>query len=90
MVCFWYEKPYYHSDVRLFLLNRLFLRFSRLIRKKSIATSNLNYDGAKKFFATNIGYYFTKLNNFRKLCVKKYIYTINHKKIAINYFFFSL
>lgn len=29
------------------------------------------------------------LNDFRKYLLKKYIYTINHKRIAVNYFFFS-
>jgi heme/copper-type cytochrome/quinol oxidase subunit 1 len=37
-------------------------------------------------FAVNL----TKLNNMRKYVFKKYIYTINHKRIAINYFFFSM
>jgi heme/copper-type cytochrome/quinol oxidase subunit 1 len=29
-------------------------------------------------------------NNLRKYIFKKYVYTINHKRIAINYFFFSM
>jgi heme/copper-type cytochrome/quinol oxidase subunit 1 len=29
------------------------------------------------------------MNDFRKYFLKKYIYTINHKRIAMNYFFFS-
>lgn len=32
----------------------------------------------------------TRFNNFRKYIFKKYIYTINHKRIAINYLFFSM
>jgi hypothetical protein len=32
---------------------------------------------------------FRRLNDFRKYFLKKYIYTINHKRIALNYFFFS-
>jgi len=39
-----------------------------------------------KRFRVNI----TKLNNLRKYVFKKYVYTINHKRIAINYFFFSM
>lgn len=31
-----------------------------------------------------------RINNLRKYFFKKYIYTINHKRIAINYFFFSM
>lgn len=30
------------------------------------------------------------INAFRKYIFKKYVYTINHKRIAINYFFFSM
>lgn len=38
----------------------------------------------------HIHYYITWLNDFRKYVTKKYIYTINHKRIAINYFYFSM
>lgn len=40
----------------------------------------------KLIFYKNINW----LNDFRKYIFKKYIYTINHKRIAINYFFFSM
>ena len=40
----------------------------------------------KTIFYKNINW----LNDFRKYIFKKYIYTINHKRIAINYFFFSM
>ena len=34
--------------------------------------------------------YMTQFNDRRKYLLKKYVYTINHKRIAINYFFFSI
>jgi len=34
--------------------------------------------------------YFSKLNNLRKYILKKYVYTINHKRIALNYLYFSM
>ncbi len=34
--------------------------------------------------------YMTQFNDRRKYILKKYVYTINHKRIAINYFFFSI
>ncbi len=37
-------------------------------------------------FKYSIHYY----NNLRRHIIKKYIYTINHKRIAINYFYFSM
>nr|YP_004841742.1 cytochrome c oxidase subunit 1 [Ichthyophthirius multifiliis]AEL89284.1 cytochrome c oxidase subunit 1 [Ichthyophthirius multifiliis] len=45
------------------------------------------------YFIQVKSYIFNKfffLNNFRKYILKKYIYTINHKRIAINYFYFSM
>ena len=34
--------------------------------------------------------FLNKINDRRKFFLKKYVYTINHKRIAINYFFFSM
>lgn len=34
--------------------------------------------------------YCTQLNDRRKYILKKYVYTINHKRIALNYFYFSM
>lgn len=34
--------------------------------------------------------YSTQFNDRRKYILKKYVYTINHKRIAINYFYFSM
>lgn len=49
------------------------------------------------FFSTNkynyferIKIYFNQFNDRRKYLLKKYVYTINHKRIAMNYFFFSM
>lgn len=43
---------------------------------------NLNLEYIKERLA--------KLNDMRKYFLKKHIYTINHKRIALNYFFFSM
>lgn len=45
-----------------------------------------NYFFFFEYFKNNFNYY----NDFRKYILKKYIYTINHKRIAINYFYFSM
>jgi len=34
--------------------------------------------------------YFNRFNDLRKYFLKKYVYTINHKRIALNYFYFSM
>jgi len=41
-------------------------------------------------FRISLSKYFARINNLRKYIVKKYIYTINHKRIALNYLYFSM
>ena len=43
-----------------------------------------------KLFLEYFRVLFTQLNDRRKYILKKYVYTINHKRIAINYFIFSM
>jgi heme/copper-type cytochrome/quinol oxidase subunit 1 len=43
-----------------------------------------------KLFLEYFKVLFTQLNDRRKYILKKYVYTINHKRIAINYFIFSM
>ena len=35
-------------------------------------------------------YFFNSFNDRRKYILKKYVYTINHKRIALNYLYFSM
>jgi len=60
-------------------VNNILLIFNNVFSKKIIHISMINF---KK--------YSTQLNDRRKYILKKYVYTINHKRIAINYMFFSL
>ena len=41
-------------------------------------------------FRMKLDMYFHKFNDQRKYFFKKYIYTINHKRIALNYLYFSM
>jgi anthranilate/para-aminobenzoate synthase component I len=41
-------------------------------------------------FRVNMEIYLNKFNDLRKYFFKKYIYTINHKRIALNYLYFSM
>lgn len=43
-----------------------------------------------KFWQDRLYKYATQLNDRRKYLLKKYVYTINHKRIAINYYYFSM
>ena len=47
---------------------------------------NLSFNNLKIFFGKKLN----KLNDLRKYFLKKHIYTINHKRIALNYFYFSM
>lgn len=41
-------------------------------------------------FFDRIKLYINRFNDLRKYFLKKYVYTINHKRIALNYFYFSM
>ena len=58
--------------------------FIIFLQKFSINSQNF------KSWQSNTLRYLTYINDSRKYILKKYVYTINHKRIAINYFYFSL
>ena len=67
------------------LKNDFFFFFIDLKKKK------INFNKTTKInFFLSIKNYFNQFNDKRKFFVKKYLYTINHKRIAINYFYFSM
>ena len=53
------------------------------------ATKFLNFLNKPAVVLNRFKLIFTQINDRRKYILKKYVYTINHKRIAINYFFFS-
>jgi hypothetical protein len=50
----------------------------------------VNFLSKPNLFLEKLKVLFTQLNDRRKYILKKYVYTINHKRIAINYFIFSM
>ena len=50
----------------------------------------INFLVKPKLFLEYFKVLFTQFNDRRKYVLKKYVYTINHKRIAINYFIFSM
>ena len=50
----------------------------------------INFLTKPNLFLNQFKVLFTQLNDRRKYILKKYVYTINHKRIAINYFIFSM
>jgi heme/copper-type cytochrome/quinol oxidase subunit 1 len=55
-----------------------------------IIHNNVTTSFQNRYFNQKIKSKFTYLNNYRKYIFKKYVYTINHKRIAINYLYFSM
>ena len=71
---------------RFFILDVKFLFTDLLYNLFNFQSDLLNYKDWKfKFFK-----YLTQLNDRRKFILKKYVYTINHKRIALNYLYFSM
>lgn len=48
------------------------------------------YDFTNYLFFQRLKIYLNRFNDLRKYFLKKYVYTINHKRIALNYFYFSM
>lgn len=47
-------------------------------------------DFSNYLFLDRIKLYLNRFNDLRKYFLKKYVYTINHKRIALNYLYFSM
>lgn len=52
--------------------------------------SGLQKDFTDFLFLKRLRNNFNRFNDLRKYFFKKYVYTINHKRIALNYFYFSM
>lgn len=50
----------------------------------------LQTDFSNFVFFNRFKVYLNRFNDLRKYFLKKYVYTINHKRIALNYFYFSM
>lgn len=51
---------------------------------------SLKTDVNQYLFLLRFKRFFTQFNDLRKYFMKKYVYTINHKRIALNYLYFSM
>ena len=65
-------------DIRFFLIDLSFYFYG-------VQTEFTNFN-----FFNKIKIYLNRFNDLRKYFMKKYVYTINHKRIALNYFYFSM
>jgi len=62
----------------------------KVVHDLQFITNGLYYDFSNFLFLKRIKLYLTRFNDLRKYFLKKYVYTINHKRIALNYFYFSM
>jgi hypothetical protein len=74
-----------------FRLNFFYLDIRNIIHDFFFFLSGfIGFISKPKLFLEYFKVLFTQLNDRRKYILKKYVYTINHKRIAINYFIFSM
>ena len=71
-------------------LSFIYLDFSKIVTDLYIFWVGFTNDFTNLKFLERVRITLTRYNNLRKYIFKKYIYTINHKRIAINYLFFSM
>ena len=71
------------------LINNFFKNFIRL-SDINFFFSGVQTDFTNFLFFERFKIYLNRFNDLRKYFLKKYVYTINHKRIALNYFFFSM
>jgi len=86
-VLFFYTNLY--KDFILFSFGRSFRIFDQGKKNYKDYTDKEVYKIAH-VYKISFSLYFSKLNNLRKYILKKYVYTINHKRIALNYLYFSM
>ncbi len=72
------------------MVNSLYFDIKNLLVDLYFFQNNLTTSYKQRLYLQKIRTALTYLNNYRKYVFKKYIYTINHKRIALNYFFFSM
>lgn len=72
------------------LKNKVFSDICNIVLDFQFFFSGLQKDFSNFLFLTRLKVFFNRFNDLRKFFLKKYVYTINHKRIALNYFYFSM
>ena len=74
-----------------------FIKFNNIINdiRNIIFDIQFFFTGLQKDFTNFLFFerfkiYLNRFNDLRKFFLKKHIYTINHKRIALNYLYFSM
>jgi heme/copper-type cytochrome/quinol oxidase subunit 1 len=72
------------------LINYIYIDIRNILFDTQFFFSGLQKDFSSFLFFTRFKLYLNRFNDLRKYFLKKYVYTINHKRIALNYFYFSM
>ena len=83
---YWYIVIKMFVRLNLFLLDIRYFLFDVLFYTSGF----IHFFTKPTLFLEKFSLLFTQFNDRRKYILKKYVYTINHKRIAINYFIFSM
>jgi heme/copper-type cytochrome/quinol oxidase subunit 1 len=73
-----------------FSITRITNDLSKLLFDLQHLYFGLSTDFSNHLFFDRFKIYLNRFNDLRKYCLKKYVYTINHKRIALNYLYFSM
>jgi len=72
------------------LIFKVKLAVNNLISDLIYLNTNVKTDINNYLFLLRLKRFLTQINDLRKYFLKKYVYTINHKRIALNYLYFSM
>jgi len=88
---FWVKKFFTNNIIQLKILFNKSKYDSKIFFKEMVDFFFGFYTSFNKnSFSNKFKLYLLKFNDLRKYFLKKHIYTINHKRIALNYFYFSM
>lgn len=73
-----------------YISNLIINEFTAIWKDIYYLNSNITTTFQNRLYVIKLKTTLVYINNIRKYILKKYVYTINHKRIALNYFFFSM
>jgi hypothetical protein len=87
-----YSVTKFTSFLNLKIVNMLNLFINNFFKISDIQFffSGVQNDFTNFLFFERFKIYLNRFNDLRKYALKKYVYTINHKRIALNYLYFSM
>lgn len=79
-----------YLNLKIVNISNLFIKNFLKISDIQFFFSGVQNDFTNFLFFERFKIYLNRFNDLRKYALKKYVYTINHKRIALNYLYFSM